>query len=279
MIEVLARNPAAGCSARSHRGTPSDSVRATNSTNASCRSPPGPDSTRFWKITPAGGSNFSMTTANCNRASARRRWSRPSCARNRSNAARTHSRAQRAGGGVVAVWLFLTNQFAGHKVKIIKRDGLQIRCLIFVASQSHECKIPKFAICCSGCSSSVIYPIGNFFGRSSDQAFGWLIFSAFVSLVSVAFFLRGSYRFREATKTDAVIRWAFRFSCGCVILGLLQTPLWYFLVRLSPHQRLTDKQRALPFVVYLFRFLVRQCLGRFIRSISSSTKSAAERIL
>src|ERR1035441_8607146 len=48
-----------------------------SSINASCRSPPRPNSTMHWKITPAGGSNFSMGTANCSRASVRRRWWRP----------------------------------------------------------------------------------------------------------------------------------------------------------------------------------------------------------
>ena len=42
--------------------------------------PAGLNSTTFWKITSAGGSNFSTQTVNCSRVIAPSRWWRPSCA-------------------------------------------------------------------------------------------------------------------------------------------------------------------------------------------------------
>lgn len=116
--------------------------------------------------------------------------------------------------------------------------------------------------------AGVFYLIG-ILTSSGEQRFEWLIFSAFISLVSVAFFLRGSYRFREKTKADATIRWAFRLSCACLVLGLLQIPLWYIFARLSPNLNLTQTEAsvasgstlisifgpALPWQIYFIRFM------------------------
>jgi len=95
--------------------------------------------------------------------------------------------------------------------------------------------------------AGVFYMVGRFMSKSSGQTFGWLIFSAFISLVSVAFFLRGSYRFRENAKTDTVICWAYRFSCGCLVLGLLQIPLWYSFSRVTPNLNLTETEADMAF--------------------------------
>ena len=102
-----------------------------------------------------------------------------------------------------------------------------------------------------------------------DQILGCLVVGAFLFIVSLAFFLRGSVPYRPLIASDAHIRWGFRFSTVCVAYALFQIPVWCLLTRCFPPDGFTDSQAvvvtagvvismfgsATPWIILFIRFL------------------------
>jgi len=75
-----------------------------------------------------------------------------------------------------------------------------------------------------------------------DQRLGCLVVGAFLFLVSLAFFLRGSLPYRSLGASDANIRRGFRFSSVCAAYALFQIPIWCWMTHRFPPGGFTEIQ-------------------------------------